>query len=212
MCYNLQSSIIAFAVAIASGILMMLRNTAFDRSVYPLVLAYSFVQLGEALMWYDTKCGPLNIAGGYIVYSSLVLQAVAMGMGLYLVNGSLVGVGVGLCFALYFLTAAPTMLCSKKRKGHMDWGFNPYFYIFTYSIICGIVYLTPITLSYRIATLTWFTFLVLYLFHKKYSIARIDLILLNHLSETSVGSLWCYFASLLSPVLFLIPYLLPASL
>ena len=208
MCYSLQSSIVAFAVAIMTGLALMTKNTLFDRSAYPLVLTYAFVQIGEAMMWYDTQCGPINKTGGYIVYMSLVLHVLAVGVGLYLVDGSSWGIIVGLIFAVYNLVTMPHIQCSREKSGHMNWGFDSTFYTFGYFLIFLIVCTIPISVAHRVVTMFWYTFLVMYLFFKKHSFLNILKVIVNPRNvNKSVASLWCYFASVLSPLL-LVPYVI----
>ena len=63
MCYSFKSSVLTFLIAMITVFLMYKRQTKIDKYISPFILAYGFMQLAEAFMWYDTKCGKINKCG-----------------------------------------------------------------------------------------------------------------------------------------------------
>ena len=149
MCYSLESSIVTFGIAITTCFFMYKRQTSFDKLLGPFIFCYSMIQFAEALMWYDTQCGQINIVGGYIAYISLISHVFVLGIGIYLIKNNYYGIIVGIAIILYYLYKMPKIKCSQKRK-NMNWGFDSEFYIYIF-IPCILLVLTskpaPLLLS-----------------------------------------------------------------
>ena len=86
MCYSFRSSVGTFFIAMITVYLMYLRQTSIDKYIAPLIFIYGFMQFAEAMMWYDRKCGNINILGTYFAYIILILHVLAIGVGIYLVE------------------------------------------------------------------------------------------------------------------------------
>ena len=102
MCYNLESSINSLSLGWISAYLMFKRNSHYDMLLWPFIFTYSFVQLADALIWYDKDCGQLNKIGTYIAYYSLVLQPLSIGIGSYMTSKNYMGIILGLLSFLYY--------------------------------------------------------------------------------------------------------------
>ena len=118
MCYSFRSSIIAFSIAITTVFFMYMRQTKIDLYLMPFIFTYAFVQLAEALMWYDKQCGIINKIGGYMVYINLILHILSIGVGIYLVEKKKYGIFLGGLFALYFFITMPKIKCSKFKNSY----------------------------------------------------------------------------------------------
>ena len=92
MCYSFRSSILAFSIAMLTVFFMYMRQTKIDKFLAPLIFTYGFMQLAEAFMWYDTKCGKINKIGTYMAYYSIIFQLLAVGIGFYLIEKKMIGI------------------------------------------------------------------------------------------------------------------------
>ena len=173
MCYNLESSIYSFTIAIISSYFMFKRNNKLDKFNYPLVFAYSFVQLAEAFMWYDRNCGNLNKLGGYIAYYSLASHVFAIGVSLYLLNKNSIGIKLGILTLIYLTYNQPIINCSKKNNS-LEWGFDTSFYSWAYILTVVIALIIRINYKYKIILFILYNSLLLYFFHNQYNIININ--------------------------------------
>tara|TARA_B100001287_G_C22675882_1_gene527636 strand:- start:1447 stop:2073 length:627 start_codon:yes stop_codon:yes gene_type:complete len=203
MCYNFESSVGALGLGLGSAYLMYKRSNKFDLFMYPLVFAYSFMQLAEAFMWYDKDCGQLNKLGGYLAYYSLSSHVLAQGISLYLINKNHMGIIIGLLSICYLTYVLPVIECSKKRN-HIEWGFNPGFYRWIYVLTIGVGIMTKISWKYKLAIIAWFSFIWLYFFHKQYNIKNLNYIIDESIDGTQLSSVWCNIAALSAPFIYLL--------
>ena len=203
MCYNLESSIIALVIGWTSAYLMFKRNKKFDLFFYPLLFTFSFMQLAEALMWYDTGCGILNKIGGYIGYFSLSSHALAQGISLYLINKNIIGILIGLLSISYLTYKLPKIDCSKKIK-HIEWGFDSGFYRWIYILTVGIAAITNIGWKYKLIIIGWYTFTWLYFYHKQYNIKKLNYIFDGTELTNQFASAWCHISALSAPFIYLL--------
>ena len=203
MCYNLESSIYSFTIAVRSSYLMYRRNNKLDKFNYPLIFAYSFVQLGEAFMWYDLNCGNLNKLGGYIAYYSLASHVFAMGVSLYLINKNSLGIILGILTLIYLTYNLPSINCSKTEN-NLEWGFNPQYYTWVYILVLVLAFIIKINYKYKIILFILYNSLLLYFFHNKFNIINIHKFFKYNRME--VATLWCNAASLSSPLIYLLGY------
>jgi hypothetical protein len=212
MCYSFRASIVAFLVAIVTVFFMYNRQTTIDKYVGPLIFIYSFVQLAEAFMWYDTKCGKINKIGTYIAYISLILHVLAVGLGIYLVENKIYGLIIGTIIFIYYLIKMPEMKCSKQIKIHMHWGFDPRYYLLSFLLMSLLFFTSNMRIIYKAIIFITFTILWLYFFYKqsnfKISFKIFKSLLFGTLNYDahSIGSAWCHVASAGAPFLYLIQY------
>ncbi len=211
MCYSFRSSIITFSIAMLTVFFMYMRQTKIDKFLAPLIFTYGFMQLAEAFMWYDIKCGKINKIGTYLAYYALVFQVLAIGIGIYLIEKSMLGIIIGLLFFIYFFITMPKMKCSKPMtKGfpHMQWGFDWYRLVFIYYVSTFmILFSTKINKIYKFIIIFWFFLSYLYFFIKQIGIKKFFRLYYD-ISETSIGTNWCHFASISAPGLYLIQNLI----
>ena len=203
MCYNLESSIGALGLGLGSAYLMYKRSNKFDLFIWPLVFAYSFMQLAEAFMWYDNRCGIINKIGGYIAYYSLASHVLAQGISLYLINKNFIGIIIGILTLSYLTYVLPIMNCSKKIN-HMEWGFDAGYYRWIYILTVGVAIMTKIHWKYKLIVGGWFTFTWFYFFHKQYNIKNLNYIFDGTELENQFASAWCNMAALSAPFLYLL--------
>ncbi len=207
MCYSFRSSIVSFSLAMITVFLMYMRQTKIDNLLAPIIFTYGFMQLAEALMWYDTKCGKINKMGTYLAYYALVFQLLAVGIGIYLIEKSTFGIIIGLLFFVYFLITMPKMKCSKpitRGYPHMIWGFKYYRTRFIWpTITILILFFTKINKTYKFIIIFWLIFSYLYFFVKQLGIKKFFRLYYD-ISETSIGTKWCHLASISAPGLYLI--------
>lgn len=201
MCYSFRSSVGTFFIAMITVYFMYLRQTSIDKYIAPLIFVYGFMQFAEAMMWYDRKCDNINILGTYFAYIILILHVLAIGVGIYLVEKRLIGIILGLLIFLYYLVKIPKMKCSKKINNHMFWGFPTDFYnkIFIMCVFL-VLFLSNMTIKYKIILILWYLISWLYFFKKYYSIMDY----FNGYDKNRISSLWCHIASLSAPGIYLI--------
>tara|TARA_B100000795_G_scaffold189659_1_gene144416 strand:+ start:8115 stop:8672 length:558 start_codon:yes stop_codon:yes gene_type:complete len=183
---------------------MYLRQSNLDKYIAPFIFIYAFMQLSEALMWYDTKCGKLNKIGTYLAYLNLSLHLLGLGIGIYLVEKRIYALILGLLVFIYCLITIPKMICSVEKYGNMHWGFSPIFYKWIFLLICIILFYSKMKTPYKIILTGWYFLTWLYFFHKQHPIS--DLFDLNIPTKSGVGSLWCHTVSMSAPFIYLIQY------
>ena len=216
MCYSFTSSVVAFSIAITTVFFMYIRQTTIDKYIAPLIFAYSFMQLAEAFMWHDTKCGKLNKIGTYIAYFSLVLHVLASGVGVYLAEDKIYGIVIGCLFFVYYLITMPKMSCSKVFDINMRWGFNPNFYWFIFMGVVFIYFSSEMKSIYKFLILLWYGLTYLYFFFKQYKKKITKKVILDlffgrlgyskNSGINELASLWCNIASMGAPLLYFVQY------
>jgi len=218
MCYSFRSSVVAFSIAIITVYFMYIRQTLIDKYIAPLIFAYAFVQLGEAFMWYDTKCEKLNKIGTYIAYFSLISHVLASGFGVYFTENKTYGIFIGCLFIIYYLFTMPKIECSKPIDINMNWGFNPGFYWYIFIGVFIVYFSSKMKLTYKFLIHLWYGLTYIYFFYKQYKkkITKeiITDLLFNKLGYHKnsglgeLGSLWCNIASMSAPLLYLVQHVL----
>lgn len=166
MCWNWESSLISWLISLVTGVYLYKRNNKNDKVLSLLILTYSSIQLFEALMWWDQKCGKLNIAATNLAYFALYAHVIAIGLGLYLEQKIVLPVVIGLAFMVFAVLTKPDMKCSRPgENGHLAWGFNQTFYIFVFIAAIALVfaYVRPARTAVLIAGLFTFALLFSYL-------------------------------------------------
>ena len=191
MCYSLQSSIIAYIFAIVTFFFMNKRGTKYDNYVKYLILAYSIVQIGDAIIWHSGVLpNKQNILGTNIVYFGLLIQSFAIGYAVYKNDKNQYLLILGTLVSLYYLLKMNSKP-SKIMNGNLVWGFNGAFYLTIYIVIFFILFNSELNKKYTLILFVWFSlFGYYYLYYKKYK---------------GGGSIWCYMAALSTPLLYFVP-------
>lgn len=182
MCWSFEASLITWIIGLISGIYLLYRKHKNDIVMGTLVLAYSSMQLWEALMWYDQKCGKLNAIATKFAYIALWTHVLAIGIGLRYEYKTVIPLYIGLCLLLTaYITRPKTWECSvpAEKSKHLIWGFNPDFYmlVFGISIILCLTYITPARNGILISSLFLSSFILSYF---------------TNASSGTVGSFWCW--------------------
>lgn len=189
MCWNFQSSLIAWIIATVTGI-YLLSQKQYTMGI--LILTYSSMQLWEALMWLDQKCGNMNKTATILAYFALWSHVLAIGIGLYLEQKVKLPLMIGLLFILLAFILLPKKWdCSLKQPNkHLKWGFDPGFYllIFAMAIILLLFYMRPMKKAILISSLFIVSFVFSLIWSGKYE---------------TVGSFWCWVAAAFSFVFLL---------
>jgi hypothetical protein len=186
---------------------MYMRQTKIDKLLAPIIFTYGFMQLAEAFMWYDTKCGKINKIGTYLAYYALVFQALAVGVGIYLIEKRMLGIIIGLLFFVYFFITMPEMKCSNpmtKGYPHILWGFNYYRTSLIWPTMAFLIlFFTKIKKIYKFLIIFWTIITYSYFYVKQFGIKKMFRLYYDT-SETSIGTKWCHFTSISAPLLYLI--------
>jgi hypothetical protein len=168
-------------VGFAVGIYLLNRRKKNDLTMACLIFAYSSMQLWESLMWYDQKCGAINIAGTKLAYIALWSHVLAIGIGLYYEYNTMVPmyIGIGLMALAIFMCPAKWNCSKPGENKHLVWGFNPDFYMLVFSIAIALClyYIKPLKTAVVISSLFLTSFLISYILNSKYK---------------TTGSFWCW--------------------
>jgi hypothetical protein len=199
MCWSLQASLITWIIGVVSGLFLLQRKLKNDLILGLLILTYSSMQLWEALMWYDQKCGQINLIGTKLAYIALWSHVLAIGVGLYLEQKVVSPLIIGLSLLLFGLITMPkNFTCSLPGKNkHLHWGFNPQFYmvVFSISILLCLLYIKPVPYAIAISLLFLLSFAFCYLYGYD-----------KDPSKSVVGSFWCWICAAFSMIFILLPY------
>jgi hypothetical protein len=182
MCWSFQASIITWIIGLATSIYLLCRHHKNDIVMGLLILTYSSMQLWEALMWYDQKCGKLNKIGTQLAYYALSSHILAIGIGLFIEYKVKIPLIVGAAVLLAAIIFRPKKWdCSVKgENGHLKWGFEPGFYIYIFAIALAfcLYYIKPFNVALLISALFLASFIFTLLFG----------------TETA-GSFWCWISA-----------------
>ena len=208
MCYNFESSINSLSLGWISAYLMFKRNSHYDMLLWPFIFTYSFVQLADALIWYDKDCGQLNKIGTYIAYYSLVLQPLSVGIGSYMTSKNYMGIILGLLSFLYYTYYQPKIKCTKKMK-NLNWGFDSSFYFVQYFLISiTLTFFSNMKIKVVLFLFIWFAVILLYLIQKQYNINNLQRFnqifgkLMRWDLDQQYASIWCNSAAVSAPLLY----------
>ena len=181
MCWSFEASIVTWIIGLVTSIYLIMRKRRNDITMGILILVYSSMQLWEALMWYDQKCGKLNIIGTKLAYIALWCHVIAVGIGLYIEYKVKIPLIIGSLFLLAAIMLAPSdFKCSVKGENrHLRWGFDPSFYMAVFAAVIGLClyYVKPFNISLIISSLFIVTFIMSYIYSSKYG---------------TTGSFWCW--------------------
>lgn len=181
MCWSFEASITTWIIGLCTSLYLLKRRNKNDIVMGLLILAYSSMQLWEALMWYDQKCGNINIIGTKLAYIALWTHVLAIAIGLYFEYNKVIPIFIGIFFLICAGILWPKKWnCSLKGENkHLVWGFDPTFYIYVFimCIFLCLYYIKPFKISMLISLLFITSFLISYMYNNKY--------------ETT-GSFWCW--------------------
>ena len=195
MCWNWQVSILTWLIGLSAGTFMIKRANKYDITFGSLIIAYSSMQLWEAFMWWDQKCGNMNKFASMAAYLALWSHTLAIGIGLYIEQREVLPLVIGVCFMVVAIIQMffTKWKCSKPQKGdgcnHIAWGFphTYYVYVFTVCIAISLVCIRPMWKALVVSGLFLSSFLLSVLYAKE-----------------AAGSFWCWIAAFFSPVLIAI--------
>lgn len=194
MCWNWQVSLITWLIGISSALYMFHRRNKFDITLGSLILAYSSMQLWEAFMWWDQKCGMMNKTASILAYIALWSHTLAIGIGLYIELNISLPLVIGIVFMIVALIQAFTIhwKCSKPANGgckHIVWGFPHHYYVYVFAVCISIclVYIRPLWKAITVSSLFLMSFGLSWLYAKD-----------------ATGSFWCWVAAIFSPIFILI--------
>jgi len=199
MCYNLETSIVSFTFAMASGI------AALSLKQYVLgllILCYGQMQLSEVFIWKGITDNnvSLNIFG--TAYGKYLLPAhnLAIGLGIYLHTKNILPLIIGALFYLIVMliyardkaadiTKVGCGANCNKLFGKLQWPYEHGWYLMSFiiSLLLLILYIKPYYSQ------------LLFLFVFSLTFAMIYLLDYNK----AVGSFWCWSTAILAPVFVL---------
>lgn len=202
MCFSFKSSIIAYLIALVSAIV------AFSTKQYvlgSLISSYAQMQLAEAFIWYgiNNKNENINKMGTSYGKYLLTTHNIAIGIGIYMYNGNIIPLIVGILFSLIIMLCVylpqtysdvtyPKQPCNDKICDNPDnrlnwpWPHKWYFISYILSIILVCLFMsfnTTYLLTIGLLTMTYIMSFLLY--------------------PNTMGSVWCYSASLMAPLFIL---------
>lgn len=190
MCWNWQVSLLSWAVAFTSSVILLRRGHPNDFSLGMLLMVYSSIQLWEALMWWDQQGGRLNLTATYLAYLALYAHAFAIGVGLSIEYRTVVPAVVGglsfLVGVVHLMSLRLTPSFPAADCGHLRWGFNTDFYKWVFYLAIGLtlVYMRPLQTAWMATGVFILSFLFAYFL----------------VAKGGVGSMWCFIAAVAGPV------------
>lgn len=204
MCWNFQVSSLSWVIGITVGTYLLYRNRNNDRVYGMLILSYSWVQFGEAIMWlsvdYDCKHSRsilvhprLNMIGTWIVLISLWSVTSGVGVGIAITYHTWIPAIIGLTITIggliYTSMYEPIThsLTSSPSTPHLEWGFDLMFYI-PLCIVC-----IMLVWYYVVPTSSW---LLISLFY-------ITTIITSSIpyKGKATGTLWCWSSAIFAPII-----------
>lgn len=200
MCWSIQASITTWVIGLVAGIILLYRRLPNDITLGLLILTYSSMQLWEAMMWYDQKCGKTNMLATQLAYYALYSHVLAFGIGLYIERKTMVPLLIGLgIFAFGILNSPEQWLCSVPGKnGHLAWGFDASFYVYVFAIamIFCLYYIKPFSQALIISLLFIISFCLClwYTYDKE-----------NGPGKSVMGSFWCWVCAAFSLIFIVLP-------
>lgn len=186
MCWSLEASLLTWVIATVTGIYLLTRRHKNDIVMGILILTYSSMQLWEAMMWYDQKCGKINLLGTKLAYIALYSHILAIGVGLWIEYNTKIPFLIGLGFLLAAYLLAPKKWdCSKPSpiNKHLEWGFEPKFYMYVFLVAMAILlyYIRPLKIACTMSLLFLISYLLCALYTAK---------------TRALGSFWCWICAL----------------
>ena len=182
MCWSFEVSLFTWIVGFVVGMYLLSRKKKNDIVMASLILTYSTMQLWEALMWLDQKCGKLNRIATILAYIALWSHVLAIGIGLKIEYNVILPLIIGVIMLVLASIMRPSVWnCSKPKEGgrHLVWGFNPEFYMLVFAVAIGLclTYIRPMKTAVVISSLFLVSFILSMIYAHK---------------QEAVGSFWCW--------------------
>lgn len=196
MCWNWKVSIITWLIGFITALFLFYRRNKFDVTFGALILVYSSMQLWEAMMWLDQKCGTVNKVATIGAYFALWSHVLAIGVGLFIELKILSPLIIGIVFLLvgFVRSFCIKWKCSKPGSKkcdtcHLVWGFPPsfYMYVFAMCIAMSLMYIRPMSKALVACSLFVVSFILCLIYAKH-----------------AVGSFWCWVAAFAAPIFILV--------
>jgi hypothetical protein len=203
MCINLKTSISAFLIGVLSSLALIKSNNKENNSVGKFILFYTFVQLFEALIYYN------NIT----IYSRLLLINIGLHGLVFMIqlnNNTPINKNyIYICAIISIIIIYKSLKSDFKKattEGGMKWNFydediNNIFHIM-YILMFGSVYIY----SHKLNNINKFTLLVLFtyiisFYNNFYNVCSIN----NFDSVCSINkpSIWCLSSAIIAPIMLL---------
>ena len=212
MCYSFRTSLLSFTLAFLSGIYAL---STGQYVLGMLILAYSLVQLSECMIWYgiDTGSELYNRMGTFLGKYSLPTHTIAIGLGILiglhfhghtlkwtnyvpLISGIVLFIVVVSCVYKKTdnaLTYPSDPSCKDRscqnNNNRLQWPYQTSWYAI--SFLLSILILTYYIYPKSSLMLIVLSFIITY-------------VLFIHIFKQDNGSVWCFSAAVLAPVLVLI--------
>ena len=219
MCYSFKTSLISYILGISSAIFAILTNQIV---LGVFILVYSQIQFAEMLIWHgiDTNNDNMNRLGTSYGKYILVTHNIAIGLGILLYISFvkkeelkiydfwplIAGIVFFICVLIFYsksnklekdLTYPLNRNCEDVNKCqnmnnrlNWPWSYNWYYISFAMSIIIFLLYIKPVESCILFLSVFIGTFLLFNLIFDK----------------LVVGSLWCFSAAILAPLLVIVNY------
>lgn len=200
MCWSFKASLVTWIIGLVTGIVLLCRRKPNDIILGMLILAYSSMQLWEAMMWYDQSCSVINYLGTRLAYIALWTHILAIGIGLYIEQKVLLPFFIGAVVLAYGVYAMPkTWMCTKPgMNGHLAWGFDASFYpiVFAIALLLCLVYIRPLSHAIIVSLLFLFSFALSYWYSYPAGFGA---------GKSVVGSFWCWVCAAFCMVFIVLP-------
>lgn len=181
MCWNIEVSIFTWVLGFTVASYLLSRNKKNDTTMACLIFAYSSMQLWESFMWYDQKCGKINMIGTQLAYFALWSHVLAIAIGLYYEYNVTLPLYIGIFLMILAVILRPAKWeCSKPGDDkNLVWGFDTTFYTAVFIVAIGLCmyYIKPLSTAAIISALFASSFLLSFIYANK---------------AGSTGSFWCW--------------------
>jgi len=200
MCYNLETSIVSFTFAMASGI------AALSLKQYILgllILCYGQMQLSEVFIWKGLTDNNVSLNRFGTAYGKYLLPAhnLAIGLGIYLHTKNILPLIIGALFYLIVMliyardkaddtTKAGCGSNCNRLFGKLQWPYKHNWYIwgFIISLLLLILYVNPLYSKLYLVGI--------------FSLTLAMVALLDY--NKAIGSFWCWSTAILAPLIVLV--------
>jgi len=207
MCYSYRTSIISYTLGMLSAIFALYTKQTI---LGLLILFYCQMQLSEALIWkgIDENNIKLNEIGTSFGKYLLATHNIAIGLGILIVSKkyslySILPLLIGIIFFLFVIlyyyqnnikVTYPYDKNCQNNNNRLEWPYPHEWYVYSFilSLIFCIIYVNPLSSKIFLSSIFTITFLITILFF----------------DSKKVGSVWCFFEAILSPILVIINYFL----
>lgn len=196
MCYNLNTSILTYIIGLISGLSALYTGQII---LGWFILFYVQIQLAEGIIWYgiDNDSKTINSFGTTLLKYLLATHVIGIGVGIYLDNGKLlpllIGIGFFLCIViLYHFIPGESTIYPKPSGGRLIWKFPINWYMVAFFLILGFYWMYSDNLWSKIFLCFIYTATLLWAIY----------------GSRSVGSIWCWLSAILTPFIVGINYII----